>query len=406
MLSLLAVVAHAQQRLDAASLLRTVSERYREAKQYHIEAEMTDSQTSALSGDWQKSFQTAIVAGDGKYRFEARGSAFSWLQISNGQREWTYNAKTDEYTEKRTASDKKPSEFGKKMWSGEETQLIEAHEMVGRVADEIGAIREPELAGSESLSFGGQKVECLVVHSLRRYHSGELPGTKVAVTFWIERDTNYVRKIDERWEGEVGAGDAMRSDRENVTIYPVVVLAAPALPASEYAFQPPGSAKSVSAFMPAWVTPVPRPRLVGATAPAVQFRTQDGSPVALSSFRAKPVLIEFWATWCGPCVEALPKLDLIYKEAQANGVVVISVDEDEEAATAAAYLSVHRKGEWPNYHDDGEINRVLPGDGLPQFVLIDPAGKIVFQASGFDEQELRTALAHLGTGFRAPVPKE
>jgi hypothetical protein len=61
------------------------------------------------------------------------------------------------------------------------------------------------------------------------------------------------------------------------------------------------------------------------------------------------------------------------------------VDEDEEAATAAAYLSAHRKGDWPNYHDDGEINRALPGDGLPQFVLIDPTGKIVFVTTGFEE---------------------
>jgi outer membrane lipoprotein-sorting protein len=96
--ALLVVVAHAQQGLDAASLLRTVSQEYREAKQYHIEAEVTETQTSAFSGGWQKSFQTAIVVGDGRYRFEARGSVYSWLQVSNGRKEWTYNAKTDEYT--------------------------------------------------------------------------------------------------------------------------------------------------------------------------------------------------------------------------------------------------------------------------------------------------------------------
>jgi thiol-disulfide isomerase/thioredoxin len=404
--ALLVVVAHAQQGLDAASLLRTVSQKYREAKQYHIEAEVTETQTRAFSGGWQKSFQTAIVADDGRYRFEARGSVYSWIQVSNGRKEWTYNAKTDEYTEKRTASDKNPREFGKKVWSGEETQLIEAHEMVGRVADEIGAIREPELAGTEALSLDDQKVECLVVHSVGQYHSGELPGTKLAVTFWIEKDTDSVRKIDEHWDGEIDAGDATHSDRENVTVYPVVVLADPALAAGEYAFQPPLSAKPVSAFSPARITPVPRSRLVGAMAPAVQFRTRDGSPVALSSFRGMPVLIEFWATWCCPCVEALPKLEEIYKEAQAKGVAVISVDEDEEAATAAAYLSAHRKGDWPNYHDDGEINRALPGYGLPQFVLIDPTGKIVFVTSGFEDHKLWTALAHLAIGLRALAKKE
>jgi hypothetical protein len=70
-----------------------------------------------------------------------------------------------------------------------------------------------------------QKVECPVIHSVGQYHSGELPSTKLAVTFWIEKDTDSVRKIDEHWEGEFDAGDATRSERENVTVYPVVVLA-------------------------------------------------------------------------------------------------------------------------------------------------------------------------------------
>lgn len=53
----------------------------------------------------------------------------------------------------------------------------------------------------------------------------------------------------------------------------------------------------------------------------------------------------------------------------------------------------------PIHHDDGEINRSLPGDGLPQFVLIDAAGEIVYAKSGFDEHELRAAIGRLGPGY-------
>ena len=81
-----------------------------------------------------------------------------------------------------------------------------------------------------------------------------------------------------------------------------------------------------------------------------------------------------------------------------RGIVVITVDEDEQPAKADE-LATHRRSSWPNYHDDGEINRSLPGDGLPQFVLIDVAGKIVYAKSGFDENELRAALGHLVPGY-------
>lgn len=58
------------------------------------------------------------------------------------------------------------------------------------------------------------------------------------------------------------------------------------------------------------------------------------------------------------------------------------------------------------YHDDGEVNRALPGDGLLQFVLIDATGKIAFETSGVDEHELLTALTHLGFDIRTSAREE
>ena len=83
----------------------------------------------------------------------------------------------------------------------------------------------------------------------------------------------------------------------------------------------------------------------------------------------------------------------------SQGIVMITVDEDERPETADAFLATHRTSSWSNYHDDGEINRSLPGDGLPQFVLIDATGKIMYAKSGFDEHELRAALSRLGPGY-------
>ena len=88
-----------------------------------------------------------------------------------------------------------------------------------------------------------------------------------------------------------------------------------------------------------------------------------------------------------------------------RGVAIITVDEDEQPEKADTCLATHRKSNWSNYHDDDEINHLLPGDGLPQFVLIDATGKIVYAKSGFDEHGLRSALSRFSPGYMSLASK-
>jgi cytochrome c biogenesis protein CcmG, thiol:disulfide interchange protein DsbE len=278
-----------------------------------------------------------------------------------------------------------------------ETALIESQAIPEGLADEIAFARDPMFTGSETLSFGTDTVDCFVVRAKGRYRSGWSPDTKVDLTFWIDKSALTIRKIEEDWEGQLTMGDAARSKRTNTKVFPVVELADPHEPTDLFEFQIPPGAKLVTDFK--LMSPPPmrqHPGLVGSMAPAVKFQSTDGHAVLLNSFRGKPVLIEFWATWWGPCVAALPKLERLYAEAQSHDIAVVTIDEDETADKATAYLTTHANPTWANYHDDGEINRAIPGEGLPEFVLIDAHGKIVFEKSGVDEHELRAAFAHLG----------
>jgi thiol-disulfide isomerase/thioredoxin len=80
-----------------------------------------------------------------------------------------------------------------------------------------------------------------------------------------------------------------------------------------------------------------RNALAGEPAPSLKLKSEDGKVVALDSFRGKPVLLDFWAKWCGACVSALPKLAQIYQEAKDKGLILLTVDQDEEAKTAAEF---------------------------------------------------------------------
>jgi thiol-disulfide isomerase/thioredoxin len=386
-----------QSGIDPVALLKNISQKYRGAKYYRIETQLSESWKSEHSGRWEESLQKAIVTTERRYRFEAEGPLYSWVQVSNGVTEWVYNATTKEYAEKQTTATGKPSQFDTSGWSPEEFALIESQDIPNDLAGMISSLRNPVFAGSEVLSLSTGSVDCYLIRGLGRYRSGWSPDTQIDITLWIDKNALTIRKIEQDWQGPLIVRDPTLYTRTNISVFPVVELTDQHVSSSLFEFQVPPTAKLVSKFTRMRAPSVPRTlNLVGSVAPEIKFQSADGHIVSLTSFRGKPVLIEFWATWCGPCVAALPMLERLYAAAQAHGVVVITVDEDETAEEAASYLAAHGNETWANYHDDGEINRTLPGDGLPQFVLVDANGKVAFETSGVDEHELRSALAHLG----------
>ena len=65
---------------------------------------------------------------------------------------------------------------------------------------------------------------------------------------------------------------------------------------------------------------------------AMSFDSPNGQPQPMSNFRGKPLLLNFWATWCPPCVEELPLLDAFYQEQKANGWQVLGLAVDQPSA--------------------------------------------------------------------------
>jgi thiol-disulfide isomerase/thioredoxin len=75
------------------------------------------------------------------------------------------------------------------------------------------------------------------------------------------------------------------------------------------------------------VSPLLKP---GTKAPDFRTTTVDGKTVTLSSLKGKVVILDFWATWCGPCLVSMPSLQKIYKDVKKQGVVVLSVNTWDE----------------------------------------------------------------------------
>lgn len=118
----------------------------------------------------------------------------------------------------------------------------------------------------------------------------------------------------------------------------------------------------------------------GTPAPAVAFTDPDGKQVTLASYRGKPLLLNLWATWCGPCVKELPTLAILVK---TNGKVrVVTLDQGEDAAKVKAFLAQHRLAGVPAYTDPTGHWLGTETESLPTTILYDANGKEVWRLAG------------------------
>lgn len=143
----------------------------------------------------------------------------------------------------------------------------------------------------------------------------------------------------------------------------------------------------------------------GETAPEFSLRDINGKAVSLSDYKGKVVLVNFWATWCGPCKLEMPHLDKMDREFQDKGFEVVSISTDDARAASKVKPLIKRGGYGFTVlldKDTAVVSKYNPAKTLPYNVLIDRSGGIhkVFQGyNPGDEVELRKEVeALLGSG--------
>lgn len=130
---------------------------------------------------------------------------------------------------------------------------------------------------------------------------------------------------------------------------------------------------------------VPAGGLVGLAAPDFALRSWQGDNVRLSEHLGEVVLINFWATWCGPCRQEMPLLDDIYGKYRRAGLVLFSVNLDEESnLDAAREMATTLKISYPVLFDARkEVSRAYQAGSMPLTVLIDREGVVRYVSEGY-----------------------
>lgn len=118
-------------------------------------------------------------------------------------------------------------------------------------------------------------------------------------------------------------------------------------------------------------------------APPVELRDGAGRVVRLADLRGRVVLVDFWASWCGPCEASFPVLDDLYRRRHGDGLEVLAVNVDEERRAADRFLA-RRSHQMPVFFDPkGVAPEAFHVEGMPSSYLLDRKGRIRFRHVGY-----------------------
>jgi peroxiredoxin len=125
-------------------------------------------------------------------------------------------------------------------------------------------------------------------------------------------------------------------------------------------------------------------------APDFTLNGQSGKPVALDQFKGQVVMLNFWASWCGPCRQEFPLLDDIYKKYNKLGFTMIGVNVEPDSKAANDWLKQTPVSFPILYDTDSKVSKLYGVAGMPSTVIVDRKGTVRMIHRGYkpgDEQE-------------------
>jgi cytochrome c biogenesis protein CcmG/thiol:disulfide interchange protein DsbE len=372
---------HSQQSADGMQLLKRVSETYHGLGSYEIRAVVISDQLWGEARELSEIPQIMAEDKSGKFRVESKHPMMGSMRMSDGKTTWEYAAMGHQYTEKPAGSGSDTAGDSPMM----PANYVKQYQQLPQKAASARLLRE------ETLSLEGKEIKCAVLEVEFKGDPAAKPKQETPPhTLWIDKERALV--LQEMWDSK---GDFMgvANQTRTTVVYKSIHIGTPAT-AGLFSFAPPPNAKQVDelALPGASAKRAARTAQSGAE---FSLSTLDGKKVSLNDFKGKPVLLDFWATWCVPCREASPLIEKIGASFSGKGLVTLAIDYGEEASVVRGYLA-HNPSSLTNLVDPGNtVAGLYHVSSIPQFILISKDGKVAYQSDGFGddtEATLRAAL--------------
>jgi thiol-disulfide isomerase/thioredoxin len=126
----------------------------------------------------------------------------------------------------------------------------------------------------------------------------------------------------------------------------------------------------------------------------------------LDSLHGKVVLVDFWASWCGPCLQSFPWMNELHAKHGGDGLVIIAVNVDQEPAQAEAFLEKVPARFRVEYDHAGDLARQFNVQAMPTSVLIDRGGKVRVRHAGFKNKQREDREQQIVQLLKEPIPSK
>jgi len=382
----------AQELPDAASLRKQVQDAAKARKSIQYVSEITGevtldgkAVTEVNSLGRKVPVQTAVgkqtvaVQNPGKARVELELGAGN-LMVSDGESTWTYRPATKLYS---------------KITAAQAPDGVAANLAVLDVMGFFEDAKSAKTVRDETIQIDGQSYDCWVVTSSVKIPAQAAMGGQVSdglMTSWIDKKLSIAVQeiIAYSYKVAPAAGAVPVEYQAKLKQLTHTLKVDQPVAADVFVFNPPTDAKE----QPPQVAG--RTDLTGTIAPTFKAVSLDGKSYSLDTLKGKPILLDFWASWCGPCIRSMPTLEKIYNDYKAQGLVVLGIDVGETRETVEKFLKTKPFAYPVIMGTDAGIPAAYSVTVYPTFVLIGADGKVATTQFGFSEAALPGIVAKAG----------
>jgi thiol-disulfide isomerase/thioredoxin/outer membrane lipoprotein-sorting protein len=384
---LLAYCASAQPLPDAQTLFERAQTA---AKSFHSLQYSTEMTMEGLPAAPIETTTEVAYLNPGKTRMEIKAGNFIMLDVCDGETIWIYNSMAKEYA--RIPAAQGPAAIAALM-SLNLPELSSIHITYKTV-------------GEETIEIDGQKHECWIVEmqvgefSVPSVQAGK-PQPKVGgavMTSWIDKKLGIDLQFTLAMTMHMRTQDI---EMRQKTVKKGIKIDQP-VDQALFTFTPPPGAKEVKELK-LFGAVTSKPNLAGKPAPAFEVKSLGGETFSLAALKGKTVLLDFWATWCGPCRKSMPVLEKISSEFKNSDLVILGVNTGEDREVVEEFLKKTPLQYPAVLSGESGILESYGVTAYPTFILIGRDGKIIANEVGFGgEDQLRQMIDKAGLVAKTP----
>ena len=377
----LAALARAAAPPDATEILRRVERTYRAFTSFEFVAAVSVEMSRAGAHQNLDYRFVSAAARPNRFRNQIDNPIGGATMVSDGRSLVTYTSELKQY--KREAAPRPVTGVDS---TG---RLAGPSSPVARYFGITSGLARARWLRVERVPHGAGAVECDVVAADYTHPEG-INARYGPTTYWIDRARSIVLR-ESTFVSVEGADSSGSAAMAQSTTYVAARVNQPVAD-SVFAFRPPADAQEVAHF--------PGEQSVDLSGQkASDFTLSDlaGKPLKLSSLRGKVVLLDFWATWCGPCRIEMPRVQKFHDEFKDKGLVVLGINDGEIASRVEPFLKKNGYSFRILLDHDQSVAARYQVTGIPSLFVIDRNGVISSHFIGLrDEETLRDALAKAG----------